>query len=327
MKECTKCINNTNNPTITIGKDGLCNVCHDYNKRYSRELFEKERNFLISHIDNSKKYDIMVAISGGKDSFGALSTIKNLGFTPLAFTFRIGYLSKNIFKKAAICAAKLKTEHTIIDIKHYVNSVEKKCFKMMSDVYDEAESEQLSVKMKNLYNEGRKLYSVKSNIAFPFIRPCQICRKYVIRAYYAEAVKRKIKVIVLGINEWATINDGHYSAIRVLRPFKTKPPVYIVHLPFLMQRTLNQTKAIALKNGWRRELKDSYVNTGGSACLLANACEKKAALMLDFHLDSSRLARECTVGFINKKEAVRAIKKTLEPLKSVKEVLKDAELI
>lgn len=327
MKECSKCINNTNNPTIIIGKDGLCNICHDYKEHFNQKSLEAERDFLMSHINRSKKYDIMVAISGGKDSFGALSTIKELGFTPLAFTFRIGYLSKNIFEKAATCAAKLKTDHVIIDVKRYVNSIEKKCFKMMAEVYDEPQSEKLSVKMKNLYNEGRKLYSVKSNIAFPFIRPCQICRKYVIRAYYAEAVKRKIKIIVLGINEWAAIKDGNYSAIRVLKPFKSKPPVYIVHLPFLMQRNLKQTKAIAQKNGWCRGLKESYVNTGGSACLLANASERKAALMLGFHLDSSRLARECTVGFINKKEAVKAIKKTLAPIKSVKEVLTDAELI
>ena len=32
IRECKKCINTTANPSITIGEDGLCNVCRDYSK-------------------------------------------------------------------------------------------------------------------------------------------------------------------------------------------------------------------------------------------------------------------------------------------------------
>lgn len=33
MKICKRCINSTNNPTITIDTEGICNVCRDYEKK------------------------------------------------------------------------------------------------------------------------------------------------------------------------------------------------------------------------------------------------------------------------------------------------------
>ena len=49
--------------------------------------------------------------------------------------------------------------------------------------------------------------------------------------------------------------------------------------------------------------------------------------MLGFHPDSTRLAREVTVGFITKKQAHLALKKTHIYCRSVKRVLKQAGII
>lgn len=49
--------------------------------------------------------------------------------------------------------------------------------------------------------------------------------------------------------------------------------------------------------------------------------------MLKFHIDSTRLSREITVGFINKKQAKEAIKNPTDPKFTVKEVLEDAGII
>ena len=324
--ECNRCINTTTNPSVTLNKDGMCNVCENYLKNFNPEILEKELHFLKTQILH-KKYDVMVGLSGGKDSTATLYSIKQMGFTALGFTFDIGYTESNIFEKAKSIAEFVHIDYERINIKKYVNETDKSSFEKMADLYDETESEILSQKFKYYYAEGRKHYSAKDNTPLPFVRPCQICRKIAIRAYYAEARKRNINVVAIGINEWTGLSGGSYSAIRKLQPFITEPPVYIVHLPYLLQRKSWDTKEILKKTNWKKPRDDKFIETGGNACLLARACESKSQRMLGFHIDSTRLAREVTVGFITKTQAKKALNDIKAPKLSVREVLIKAGII
>lgn len=329
IKECLNCINTTQNPSITIDKNGLCNICSNYKKKFDKEKLNDEIKFLKTMINNSK-YDCMVGLSGGKDSSAMLYTVKEMGFTPLAFSFKIGYnkMTKSVEEKINRITNKLNVDYEKIDIYQYISDTDRESFRMMADLYDEPIDEEFKQKFRNIYNEGRKYYSTKQDIAFPFVRPCQICRKIAIKAYYNEAVKRNIKIVFVGINEWTGLSNGTYSAIRKLKPFEDKPEVYIVHLPYLVSRKYEDLPEILEKIGWTRENGDHEVDTGGSACLLARACEKKANEIMGFHLDSARLSREITVGFINKERAKEAIKYgNRESEYTVKEVLKGAGII
>lgn len=329
VKECRICINNTKNPSIKINDDGICNICEHYNKYFKRSDIETEKEFIKTFITN-KKYDCMVGLSGGKDSSAMLYTVKELGFTPLAFSFKVGYneMTKSVKEKINNITKCLGIDYQVININNYISDIDKQCFKQMSELYDEELTEKSKEKFREIYNEGRKYYSTKQQIVFPFVRPCQICRKIAIKAYYEEAVKRNIKVVFIGINEWASNKNNKYSAIRKLKPFENKPEVYIVHLPFLVGRKYEELPEILERIGWKREEGDHEVDTGGSACLLARACEKKANEIMGFHLDSARLAREITVGFIDKAKAIEAIKNgNRESEYTVKEVLKRGNII
>ena len=329
VKECRICINNTKNPSIKINDDGICNICEHYNKYFKRSDIETEKEFIKTFITN-KKYDCMVGLSGGKDSSAMLYTVKELGFTPLAFSFKVGYneMTKSVKEKINNITKCLGIDYQVININNYISDIDKQCFKQMSELYDEELTEKSKEKFREIYNEGRKYYSTKQQIVFPFVRPCQICRKIAIKAYYEEAVKRNIKVVFIGINEWASNKNNKYSAIRKLKPFENKPEVYIVHLPFLVGRKYEELPEILERIGWKREEGDHEVDTGGSACLLARACEKKANEIMGFHLDSARLAREITVGFIDKTKAKEAIKNgNRESEYTVKEVLKRGNII
>lgn len=329
VKECRICINNTKNPSIKINDDGICNICEHYNKYFKRSDIETEKEFIKTFITN-KKYDCMVGLSGGKDSSAMLYTVKELGFTPLAFSFKVGYneMTKSVKEKINNITKCLGVDYQVININNYISDIDKQCFKQMSELYDEELTEKSKEKFKEIYNEGRKYYSTKQQIVFPFVRPCQICRKIAIKAYYEEAVKRNIKVVFIGINEWASNKNNKYSAIRKLKPFENKPEVYIVHLPFLVGRKYEELPEILERIGWKREEGNHEVDTGGSACLLARACEKKANEIMGFHLDSARLAREITVGFIDKAKAKEAIKNgNRESEYTVKEVLKRGNII
>jgi len=322
---CKKCVNNSKNKFIAIGKDGLCNVCREYIDKFNKEKLEEEQEFFKTFI-KGKDYDIMVGISGGKDSSAALYTVKEMGFSPLAFTFKIGYLPESVYARAKKVAEKMAIKHEEIDINKYVSDTDRKCMELMANLYDEEDSEELKEKFLELYTEGRKHYSNKINIEFPFVRPCQLCRKIAIKAYYGEALKRGVQVIAIGMNEWTGLSAGVYSAIRKLQPDQNKPPVYIVHLPFLLQRKLRQTKQILEEIGWEKPEDEKLVDTGARCCLMAEACEAKAERMLGFSLDSTRLAREVTVGFITKKEALAAME-VKASRKSLREVFEDGNLI
>lgn len=327
--ECKKCINTTKNPSITIGEDGLCNICYDYEKRFKKEILDNELEFLKTMI-KKEKYDCMVGLSGGKDSSAMLYTVKEMGFTPLAFSFEIGYnkMTDSIRNKIHRITKNIGVDYEKINIHKYISDIDKESFKLMAELYDEEVTKEFEQKFINTYKEGRKYYSTKSQIAFPFVRPCQICRKIAIKAYYNEAVERDIKIVFVGINEWTGLSNGNYSAIRKLKPFKDKPEVYIVHLPYLISRKYSDIPDILEKIGWNREIGDHEVDTGGSACLLARACEEKSTEILGFHLDSARLSREITVGFIDKEKAKKAIEYGNRKSEfSVKEILKKENII
>src|SRR3989338_8827535 len=97
----------------------------------------------------------------------------------------------------------------------------------------------------------------------------------VIRAYYAETLKRGARAMILGINEWTNLSAAQIgktykvSGVRKLQPTKNKPAVYIFHLPFLLQRTSRQTKKILDKIGWKPPSGEDFIESNSNSCLYA----------------------------------------------------------
>ena len=332
--ECKKCVNSSTNLSSTIGKSGLCDVCERYEKNFSKAPLQKELEFLLSLRNSGKgKYDSMVGISGGKDSTATLYEAKRMGFAPLAFSLDTGYYPKHIFPRARRVAKELSVDYEKIDARKYMRPVDRACFKKTADLYGEHDSQELRENFRKWYVEGRRHYSIKCQHEIPFVRTCQLCRRLVIRAYYGEAQKHGVGVVILGINEWAGLSQNSeskkfvFSAIRKLQPFKNKPPVYIVHLPFFLQRKIRDTEKILKKLGWKIPRGERLIESNANSCLFARAAESKARRMLGFHPDSTRLAREVTVGFITKKQARLALDKVHRYNQGVGQVLKQAGII
>jgi len=333
-KECLKCANTSANPAVHIRKSGLCDVCEKYKLNFDKTHLEKELRFLLSQKGTGTgRYDAMVGISGGKDSTATLYTVCGFGFKPLAFSLDTGYYPKHIFGRAMRVAGKLHTDFKKIDVRKYIRPADRVSFHKTAGLYAGKDSAELKEKFRRWYGEGRRHYSVKCGHKIPFIRTCQLCRRVIIRAYYGEALKYGARVIILGINEWAGLSQSTgskkfvFSAIRRLKPFKNKPPVYVIHLPFLLQRKLKDTNRILKKLGWRVPRGEKLVESNANSCLFARAAENKARRLLGFHPDTSRLAREVTAGFITKKQAKRALAKTHNYPHSVEFILKKAKVI
>jgi len=324
-KECRICVNDEMNPSVTIGKDGLCGACAAFRKRFDPARLKNELRRVRAF--GRRGIRAMVGFSGGKDSTATLVTAKRLGFDVSAFTLDTGYYPEGTFARAGRITAKLGVAHERIDIRRHIRPCDRRSFRMMADLYDAPESEALKKKFRALYAEGRKHYSAKCAHALPFVRTCQLCRRVVIRAYYAEAVKHGVGVVILGMNEWAGLSRGNFSAIRKLKPFKDESAVLVVHLPFLLRRKLADTRRILRTIGWKLPPGETLVESNANSCLLARAAEAKAKRLLGFHPDTTRLAREVTVGFLTKTQARRALAKAHRSARTLRQVLDKAGIL
>jgi broad-specificity NMP kinase len=313
---CKKCVNTGKNPAIKFDRDGYCHICSSYIKRLDLKHLEKELDFLKSFKGTGRgKYDVLVGISGGKDSTATLHTVKQMGFTPLAVTLNLGYLPETTIPRARAMAKLLNTDYEAIDIRKYIRKIDLKSYIKTVRLYEEPFTLETKIKFQKAYETGRKHYSVKCRHSPVFVRTCQLCRRTVIRSYYAEALKHGVNVMILGINEWTNLSAAQrgagykVSGVRKLQPSKNKPPVYVFHLPFLLQRTSGDTRKILDRIGWKPPKEEDFIESNSNSCLYARSTERMARQLLEFHPDSTRLAREVTVGFITKKQALKALGK------------------
>lgn len=320
IRECKKCINNNQNPFISFSKRGYCNVCENYLNNFNKNPLKKELKFFKSFIGKGEgKYDIMVGLSGGKDSSATLYQIKEMGFTPLAFTFDTGYFHPYIYKRARNVAEACRVDYKIIPIRRYITKRMFERFRRMAKLYERNKKEEFIED----YLTGRKDYQ-------GVIRPCWVCRELIIHARYFEALRQGVQVMAIGINEWTNLKQTtskkkfSLSAIRRLKPFPDRPPVYIVHFPFLIQRKLKKTRRILKEIGWNYY---NSIQSNAASCLLADAAEKPLYKNLGFHPDTTRLAREVTVGFLTKKGAKEVLKKVKKSRYTIPQILKKANLI
>jgi len=279
------------------------------------------------------KYDMLVGVSGGKDSTATLHTIKQMGFNPLAVTLNLGYLPETTIPRAKEMAKLLNTDYEVINIRNYVRKIDLESYKKTIKLYEEPFTLETKIKFKKAYKLGRKHYSVKCKHSPIFVRTCQLCRRMVIRSYYKEALKRGVNAMVLGINEWTNLSAAQegknykVSGVRKLQPNKNEPAVYIFHLPFLLQRNSAETKKILNKIGWKAPQGEDFIESNSNSCLYARSTERMAKRLLEFHPDSTRLAREVTVGFITKKQALKALGK-IHPYKfTPRQVLERAGIL
>ncbi|MBN2682860.1 MAG: hypothetical protein JXR58_10155 [Bacteroidales bacterium] len=107
MKTCNTCLINENYPEITFDNSGKCSICSNY--KTFRPLGEE---LLVKRLNKSKNkklpYDVLVPLSGGKDStFVLYLAVKVYKLRVLTMTYDNGFLSNialdNIKKAVEIC--------------------------------------------------------------------------------------------------------------------------------------------------------------------------------------------------------------------------------
>ncbi len=100
LKRCTRCVMPETWAGIVFDKNGVCNLCLEYEKKENIDWKNRqiELGAILDHyvdyaIDNhNNKYDCLIGYSGGKDTAYTLyQVVKTYHMRPLAFTFDHGF--------------------------------------------------------------------------------------------------------------------------------------------------------------------------------------------------------------------------------------------
>lgn len=119
MIECKKCLMSF--PEKFVNSRGECVVCNEHRKKWlNRDYGEAEKELIkiCEHYkkrNKNKKYDSIVAFSGGKDSTYALYlAVKKYGLRPLAVTADNGQFSPIAIKNSKRVVDELGVDHIVV---------------------------------------------------------------------------------------------------------------------------------------------------------------------------------------------------------------------
>lgn len=97
MRSCIRCLYSTNHPlNLTLDEHGVCSGCRVHEEKDLldwKERGERLRTILSEYRNRSgRNYDCIVPVSGGRDSYFIVHTIKNVyGMNPLLVTYNKHY--------------------------------------------------------------------------------------------------------------------------------------------------------------------------------------------------------------------------------------------
>lgn len=120
-QQCSNCVMDTTDPSITFNELGVCNYCINYPARKAETWFEGDvgQKQLIKKFDelssSKNKYDCILGLSGGVDSSYLALLCKDYGLNPLVVHVDCGWNSNtavsNIEKIVNYCNYEL---HTVV---------------------------------------------------------------------------------------------------------------------------------------------------------------------------------------------------------------------
>jgi glutamine---fructose-6-phosphate transaminase (isomerizing) len=114
-RRCTRCILPDTMPFITFDADGVCNYCLNYRPRNNPKPLDELSELVEPYRRESGEPDCIVPLSGGRDSCFALHLIvKELGLTPITFTYDWGMVTDLGRRNISRISSELGVENIIV---------------------------------------------------------------------------------------------------------------------------------------------------------------------------------------------------------------------
>ncbi|KRQ92936.1 hypothetical protein CQ12_30440 [Bradyrhizobium jicamae] len=120
MRRCIQCGLPAGFPDVSFGDDGVCSICRDFVGRdptsgRQAQLADALHQVIAANRSDRRRYDAVVAFSGGKDSTFLLKLLQEkFCLNLLAVTFDNGFLSPAAFDNMYKVVATLDVDHVIV---------------------------------------------------------------------------------------------------------------------------------------------------------------------------------------------------------------------
>lgn len=111
VSRCTKCLLPDTFPNIEFDANGICSICNSFVPPVYGGL-DQLRSDLEAASPNGK--DVLVCLSGGRDSCYILHLVKELGFNPIAYTYDWGMVTTAARENMAKMCGILNVEHILV---------------------------------------------------------------------------------------------------------------------------------------------------------------------------------------------------------------------
>lgn len=114
LRRCVRCVQPETVPFIGLDDDGLCVDCRNFRPIVTRG-HDALVELLAPHRTRDGRPEVLVPLSGGRDSCYALHYIKTvLGLHPIAYTYDWGMVTDLARRNASRMCSKLGVEHIIV---------------------------------------------------------------------------------------------------------------------------------------------------------------------------------------------------------------------
>ena len=111
VSRCTKCLLPETFPNISFDINGVCSICNSFVPPIYSGI-EKLKQDLSAASPNGK--DVLVCLSGGRDSCYILHLVKEMGFNPIAYTYDWGMVTTAARENMAKMCGILNVEHILV---------------------------------------------------------------------------------------------------------------------------------------------------------------------------------------------------------------------
>lgn len=129
MDSCRRCLLDSRVPGVSVEGDGLCSVCHAYDRDWGdwpavrEQRLEALQNIVTRVKRKRRAYDCLVPLSGGKDSVYVLYfATEVLRLRCLGITFDNGFLSATARENTANACRKLSVDHIFFQLNWHLLS-------------------------------------------------------------------------------------------------------------------------------------------------------------------------------------------------------------
>jgi len=268
-QRCSVCVYSTAMPGIYMHGDGRCNMCHAFERAKAEDArtgrLASELEACLKPGNPDAEFDVVVALSGGKDSSAVL-----------------GYVGGE---------CDLRVRAVLADNGFIPDFVKQNCRAMCDSV-----GASFDVVTFEFASELKKLISA----ANPEDYPCNTCSKH-FKALIADyAIANGCSRIIMGRNFWATLEPTLSGVRNLVSPSGGNVNYY--SLPFLLGWSLEDLQPRLAAVGWDERAKG--IPGMSTNCTVPGLVEEHFHQTTDLHPEAPLLSNEVICGFISRDQAI-----------------------